>query len=190
MRSELEHVVLALVWLRQPCTAYLIRREFDRSISSHWSSSAGSIYPLLQRLTRAGLLKGRSAKTGRRASRLIQLTPRGDRVLTAWLTSAAPAFGDAIGHDPLRTRLRFLARLSPAAGHKVVQESRQAVRLALRTLSELPQPADEFERLSHRNAELTLQARLSWLSEVDTALRRRPSRRASRPSPSPERPPA
>jgi PadR family transcriptional regulator len=55
--TELESCVLGVVWQRGPCTAYTVRRE-------HWSSSAGSIYPVLARLESLGLIDGEEASWG------------------------------------------------------------------------------------------------------------------------------
>ncbi len=169
MRTELECVVLALVGLRQPCvTAYAVRREFDRSLSAHWSSSAGSIYPLLQRLTRAGLLATTPAKPAKRNAQWLRLTAAGARVVRRWLSAKSTA-AELIGHDPLRTRFRFLDRLARPDALRTVDDAERALREALEQIRQ-DQPEDLLDRLSHRNVELTLRARLVWLAEVREAL--------------------
>ncbi len=54
--SELEGVSLGIVYKRQACTAYRVRSELKEAPSSHWRASAGSVYPLLNRLEANGLL--------------------------------------------------------------------------------------------------------------------------------------
>ena len=40
--SELEAVVLGLIWAEGPCTAYSVRLTVRRSLSDQWSGSAGA----------------------------------------------------------------------------------------------------------------------------------------------------
>ena len=77
MVSELEHVVLGVVRLKQPCSPCWIRMDFAESPSSHWSGSAGAIYPLVRRLERRGLLKSTVRRGDRRETRLYRLTLKG-----------------------------------------------------------------------------------------------------------------
>ncbi len=66
--TELESTVLGVVWLRGPCTAYVIRQEFLASSSSYWTASTGAIYPVLRRLEGAGMIRagGRGWWRGRK----------------------------------------------------------------------------------------------------------------------------
>ena len=52
--SELEAVVLGLVWSDGPCTAYAVRRTVQASLSAQWSGSAGAVYPAVARLEGPG----------------------------------------------------------------------------------------------------------------------------------------
>lgn len=177
MRTELECVVLALVGLRQPqVTAYAVRREFDRSLSAHWSSSAGSIYPLLKRLLAAGLLATEPARPAKRNAHWLRLTAAGAGVVKRWLRAkSTPA--ELIGHDPLRTRFRYLDRLAPSDALRAVDDAEKVLREALAQIR-LDTPEDLLDQLSHRNAELTLLARLTWLEEVRDALSKHKGTRA------------
>jgi hypothetical protein len=35
--TNLEAAVLSVIWSEGPCTAYAVRRQFQRSLSSHWN---------------------------------------------------------------------------------------------------------------------------------------------------------
>lgn len=170
--SELENVVLALIWLRQPCTAYSVRKAFDESLSAHWSSSAGSIYPLLRRLERARLVAAQSLAGDKRGARQLRLTSRGVAAARAWLTPPLPDWSVLIGHDPLRTRVRFLGMLESDAANEFLADARQKLDQAvaeIRKSAKKPE-TDAFDRLAHRNAELQMLARLRWLNEVEESL--------------------
>ena len=106
----MEYCVLAVIWRRQPCTGYTIRKVFLRSFSSAYSGSAGAIYPLLGRLVKHGLLSAEASQTGKRRSVMHSLTEEGHRVLTEWLQER-PKPEDTVGLDPVRVKLRFLGAI-------------------------------------------------------------------------------
>jgi DNA-binding PadR family transcriptional regulator len=112
--TELEGTALGVLWTRQPCTPYQVRREFLDSPSPHWSGSAGAIYPLVVRLERAGLVTSAAHATGSRRSRRYRVTPAGRRALIRWM--GPPVGDDVVGvpPDPLRARIALLALFPPA----------------------------------------------------------------------------
>ena len=83
--SELETVVLGLVWSDGPCTAYAVRRTVQASLSAQWSGSAGAVYPAVARLEKRGLIRCRDQATGQRRSQALEVTARGSRALADWL---------------------------------------------------------------------------------------------------------
>jgi len=134
--SELEAVVLGLVWSDGPCTAYAVRRIVKGSLSSQWSGSAGAVYPAVARLERRGLIRSRAQATGRRRSQALEITARGSRVLTDWLRP--PIDPDALGipADPLRMRLRFLELLAPADREAFLEQATASVATTLHEVRE------------------------------------------------------
>lgn len=168
--SELECFILGLVWKFGPCTAYSIRQQLQSSPSTQWSGSAGAIYPLVQRLERAGLLKSRSAGRGRRASQEYAITPRGETALRHWIGPPFPPEAMTVTHDPLRSRMRFLSALPPT-------ERRAWIDAAIDSLREVAQrvraweqanqaDADPFVALLTRSGLLDVSARRTWLREA------------------------
>lgn len=166
--SELECFVLGLVWQGQPCAAYDIRRRLAESPSTQWSASAGAIYPLVARLERRGLLKGRARRTGKRARREYSLTPRGLSALRAWI---GPPFDDAaitVTHDPLRSRARFLAALTPSqrkAWVRAARETLDEVERLVRAWGERHTSDDPFAALVTLHGEMDLAFRRAWLGK-------------------------
>ena len=74
--SELEGGVLGIVHACPNSTAHVIREMFRGSRSSHWSGSAGAIYPLMKKLEGRGLLARMPDERDRRRH-LVWLTPLG-----------------------------------------------------------------------------------------------------------------
>ena len=71
--TDLETFVLGVVWLRGPCTAYVVRRELR--------ASPGAVYPALKRLEEDGLLRSRAQSWGERGKQELSITPRGIEAL-------------------------------------------------------------------------------------------------------------
>lgn len=111
--TELEGAALGVVLRDGPCTSYAVKELFRASPSDFWSGSAGSIYPLMQRLEKRGLVASEQGSTGRRGRRDYRITAAGRRAFNRWLTDAERAAG--MGFDPLRTRLVFFDQLSQKA---------------------------------------------------------------------------
>ena len=135
--TELEGTVLGLVWARQPCTPYRVRREFTDSPSPYWSGSAGAIYPLMARLESAGLLRSAPHATGERGSRRYRLTP-------GW-TARARALGGSAGAGPGG------GRAARSAAHAHRQHERAAARA--------PERAAGRARVAHARAADACRAR-------------------------------
>jgi DNA-binding PadR family transcriptional regulator len=71
--TELETLALGVVWLRGPCTAYVVK--------SALGASGGAIYPLLRRLEAEGLIRSRAQTWGTRGKKELSITPRGIEAL-------------------------------------------------------------------------------------------------------------
>lgn len=167
--SELEGAVLGLIDKEGPLTAYAVRSHFQKSRSSHFSGSAGAIYPLINRLLAAGLLTARERARGKRASRVHGLTGDGKRALRSWLTPLDDAMA-AVEFDPIRTRVHFLAALSPAkrtgflidAADKLKKEIAATEAL----VGELDEEQDPWSAWGARGALAVLRARLEWIESI------------------------
>jgi len=170
MITDLENVVLGVVFLEQPCTAYAVRKVFARSLSAHWSASAGSIYPAIQRLAGQKLLKATPRPGDSRGARTYRLTPHGQRQLSAWLKPPLPEGAALMCVDPLRIRYRFLEALAPDEACASIAEARrnlngQADRIR-DALGSGPN-AEGLVALIHRGALLGIEAQLAWLDELN-----------------------
>lgn len=170
--TDLEAVVLGLVLRSGGATAYAVRRSLEASPAARFSDSAGSVYPLVRRLARRGLLAGRAARNGARRSTVWRCTPAGEQGLRAWLEVPAE-LGELVTADPLRTRVIYLGALAPAARRRWLARAEQGLRAHRAAIAErLRAEQDPWMALAHRNALLQADARLAWLGEARAQLAR------------------
>jgi DNA-binding PadR family transcriptional regulator len=172
--SEMEACVLALIWSNGPSTPYSLRQVFLKSPSPQWSGSAGSIYPLVERLVRRKLIRSAARSTGRRESKLFTLTAAGSRAIEDWLEPNVPDWVAGVPPDPLRTRIRFLGVLSLEKQKELLRVAQQSVDWHL---GEMLRDYKErrakggFEYWMARGALMAMRARRAWLREMVMALR-------------------
>ncbi len=168
--TDLEATVLGVVWSDGPCTAYAVRKQFQQSLSSHWSASTGSIYPLVRRLAQRGLIAGRTRRRGRRPGQEYTVTPSGLKALRGWL--GPPVVRAAVDgtFDPLRTRTFFLGLLNQGELGRwldsAAAELKSLEKDTLERLAALKFGEDRFARLATHNALNEVRARKSWLAMV------------------------
>ncbi|MEO1443748.1 MAG: PadR family transcriptional regulator, partial [Chloroflexota bacterium] len=55
--TTLEYIVLGLISI-EPQTGYSIVNYFDEDSYNSWSASPGSVYPMLKRLEKQGMIEG------------------------------------------------------------------------------------------------------------------------------------
>jgi DNA-binding PadR family transcriptional regulator len=161
--SELESCVLAVIGRDGPCTRYHVMRIFAGSQTSRWSSTAGSIYPLVARMTKKGMVRNISDKRGE-----VALTGAGRRVVEEWLVSDAEKLGGPID-DPIRTRSYFISALDEDAQAIAVGRWREATQLEIaegeRRKAEFERVGDHAQARAHSGILRQLRARLEWLNE-------------------------
>ena len=119
--SELEYLILAMVG-DGTSSGYAMRKQMTRMRGSRWSSESGSVYRVLRRLEKDGLLvEARRVGVPNRERTEYEITERGESVLHTWLsfTPDRAEFGYLV--DPIRTRAYFLGRLKPTEQVRVVK---------------------------------------------------------------------
>lgn len=170
--TELESCTLGVIRQHQPCSTYQVRSVFAASRTTEWSASAGSIYPVIERLKRLKLVKLGRAE-GPRGRRDLSLTPKGEQALRRWMTGLEDWTARATP-DPIRTRACFLDYLeSPAEQVRFLE---LATALTLTMVAELEAAATAARRGSQADyysllgAQYQLEARLQWLGVVRAAV--------------------
>ncbi len=172
MLKELEGAVLGFVYRSGPCTAYQVRQFLRDSPSSHWQGSAGSIYPLLERLERDGLIAGADDQTDGRARRELSVTSNGKSALKEWIKAGSQEDLIAQVSDPVRTRMFFWDVLTPREQKALAEEMLRELEAFL-ALSEdrlkCIKGAPLSVRLGAKGAVLTNRARVQFMKEVIAA---------------------
>jgi len=144
---------------------------FLDSPSSHWSGSAGAVYPVLERLERRGLVAAAHAPNGKRDAWTYTITPAGRGQFRAWLEPPFAPDVVSLPPDPLRTRLSFLSVLPAARRARFVARAVAALRTELELLSARDE-LDLDERSSQAAGILAQRARLEWCKALGRRGRR------------------
>jgi DNA-binding PadR family transcriptional regulator len=169
--TELEAVVLGLLWRLGGATAYAVRSHLASSPAARFSASAGAIYPLVRRLARRKLVSGRRTRTGDRGATVWECSPAGRAELRAWLDVPSSS-AELVTADPLRTRIIFLGFLPKSARARWLDRAEDALRAHRDHIARLlaEEGGDPWLALAHRNALLQADARLVWIREARAAL--------------------
>jgi len=174
--SELEGVVLGIVWKFGPCTPHAIRSHLLASRSARFSGSAGAIYPLVVRLEARGLVRSRRDARSLQARRLYTTTAAGTRRLREWLGPRVRDEDVGAVHDPLRVRVYFLAALPAGARRRFLDAAHAGLR---RTLAHMQADLAAYRRDESRLSAIAMQgaidltrAQLRWLARSRSALLR------------------
>jgi len=174
MLKELEGIVLGFVFKMGPCTAYQVRQMLKHSPSSHWRGSAGSIYPLLERLERDGLIRAEDDPGDGRARRELSITADGRKALKAWVKAGAAEELVAQVSDPVRTRIFFLDALTAREQTRLANDMLAALEGFLAVTKDDYKAhaarSEKFQHLGALGAMMSNQARVAYLREVVKAL--------------------
>jgi len=167
--SELEYLILAMIG-EGINSGYAMRKEMNRMRGGRWSAESGSVYRVLRRLERDGLLtEARRVGVPNRERTEYELTRTGEALLHSWLTFPPDRGELAFLVDPIRTRCYFLHRLKPNERVRVVkywmQESKQFIADLQRDLDS-SLTAEPIRNMGYQNLMYLAQARHEWLRRL------------------------
>ena len=172
--SELEGVSLGIVYKQQPCTAYHVRSELKQAPSSHWQASAGSLYPLLARLEKDGLLETSLDDDDGRGRKLLKITTAGRKELRTWVLAGSELMHISSVTDPIRSRTFFLQILDAPKRRRYLRElitQMEAYHLETKAhLESISERDDLFNYLGATGAVSITAARLDWLQLIEKRL--------------------
>lgn len=171
MLTDLEYMVLGIVWKRHAATGYEVVREFAHSAASYYRSREGAIYPLLARLVKRRYLLARAERRGKRPATRYAIAPAGLRALRDWLRGPVPREDATVPPDLIRVRVYFLGAVAPVHRRAMLRDARRQVAAELEMLRErLVASHDEgnhFAVLALEGIVNTMQAREHWLGEIE-----------------------
>ena len=171
--SDLERVVLGVIWRDGPCTAYRVRQEFVESPTSHWSGSQGSIYPLLRKLESRGLVSSRRDLDDQRNTKQLNITPAGKKQLQAWFDPVQSPDSFLLEYDAIRTRMFFVQVLTPARRERYFDQLEQRLRDQQKQFArEIRGCTDDqlLHRIAWEGLLASNKAKLGWLASVRQTL--------------------
>jgi DNA-binding PadR family transcriptional regulator len=174
--SELEYLILAMVG-EGVNSGYAMRKEMNRMRGGRWSAESGSVYRVLRRLEKDGLvLEARKVGVPNRERTEYELTPQGEALLTSWLTFPPDRSEMAFLVDPLRTRCYFIFRLKPADQIRVVkgwlQESKIFIQDLQRDVDLITAKGTSGPKVvAYQNLLHLGQARHEWLKKLLNSMR-------------------
>jgi DNA-binding PadR family transcriptional regulator len=172
--SRLEMAILGLISTGSPCTPYWIRMQFQSSASSHFSGSAGAVYPAIRRLEAQGYARGTGKQTGTRKQRNYGLTRRGKQALRDWLMPSLPLEDIRYSYDPIRTRVYYLDALRPEERLRFVddaiEQSESYLAVVKKDCEAHRRAGDLLQYGGVRGVLHEVRARIRWLRELRRAL--------------------
>lgn len=154
-----DYVVLGMVRLGAR-SGYDIKKTVRDSIRFFWTISEAQIYPSLERLERANLVRGRSASQGKRQRRSFDITPQGEAALRGWLSG-----GEAMPfelRDVGLVKLFFADALDPADAVGLLQAVIERSRERVATLDRIEPAARRYEAAGIHHPALTLRLGIAF----------------------------
>ena len=163
--TDNEGTLLALVARAEPMTAYQIAKVYEESPVSNFKASKGKIYPIIQRLREAGLLRARLVKGDRRGTEQLETTSKGRNAVRAWVMTIRPTH--LLPEDPLRTKIQSFDLLTREERIEWISDLKIQL---LAKLDQLEQYGREvtvpYQPLVHENAIRSIRSRMDWLDLV------------------------
>lgn len=163
--TDNEGSLVGLVRRQQPVTAYQLYKIYETSPVSSFNTSKGSLYPLISRLRKRGLLEARSVEGDKRNTEQLTCTDAGVSALSAWAKGIRTS--DILLDDPLRTKLLSLDLLSREEQTEWVVEAKAELARKMETVEAYNQSVSvPFQQFVHRSATAALEAKMKWLDEL------------------------
>lgn len=170
--TTLEYTILGLLGMN-PQSGYSIINMFE-SGAYRWSASAGSIYPVLKRLEKQGILTSQLEMVHEaRPRKLYALLPAGEKLLDDWLRQA-PNLHDVIENFDIvlykfvfaeyrLTRAEVLAWLDI---YEAITRSSDALQRIINETNRQTEGVSLHQQLAAESIALEVKARLAWIELV------------------------
>ena len=167
IKATLEHALLGVIAEVPEISGYDIVKIFNESMVHYWHAHPGQIYPTLERMAQAGLIRSREViQRGRPNKRLFTITSEGRAMLLEWMQS--PFEGVKLKHAPL-LRCRFLGHLGADGARAKLVEEREGWRKYLAFYRDIESAVfarkSEYANANMMFAYFTLRRGLDWMEE-------------------------
>ena len=166
--TPVDYAILGLL-IQAPQSGYQIRMAFEKTALGNFSSSPGSIYPALRRLTNQGLVEKRKTPDGK-GERFV-ITRSGTKALHTWILAPVERKDIEKGTDLLMLRIAFMDTVNRP------QAVASFLRSALSTLENYVLELEQFYRqasgdmlpsgrLAFEHGVALQKATIKWLRKV------------------------
>jgi DNA-binding PadR family transcriptional regulator len=171
------YAILSLLAVRS-WTAYELAQQMDRSVGTMWPRVQSVVYEEPKRLVAGGFARSRRQYTGKRASTIYAITPKGRRALASWLAlpGSGPvtefeailkvAFADQGSLEGLRANLAAVRSWAEAEAADAEARRREYAEAGGPFPDRLPVIALAFQYFHERT-----QAVLRWVEWAESATR-------------------
>lgn len=105
--SGLELLVLSIIKNRNSISGYELIQEIDKKFKGMWKASAGTIYPLLSRLSEKGYVSIEKVVENNRLKKLYHITEKGIKELQNTLNSNIESSIESLG-DYIKTIIKAI----------------------------------------------------------------------------------
>lgn len=166
--TSIDFAILGLVY-QEPRTGYGIRMVFETTALGNYSSSPGTIYPALKRLSKLGLIESLPQEEGRK--NIFHLTESGKKTLQTWLTQPLVQKDIEKKKEELFLRFAFMDDLvSPSQKIIFLQSFHDLLQDYIQQLEAYHQMAFEqlplHGRLAFEHGIATYKTSLNWCKET------------------------
>jgi DNA-binding PadR family transcriptional regulator len=163
--TDNEGGLLAVILRQQPLTTYQIVKIYERSPASSINESKGSVYPLVERLIKRGLVTTEASAQGKRTAQLLSCTEAGRVAVREWVRSIR--LPHVLLDDPLRSKVMSFDLLSRDEQLQWIVEMKELVETKKRQVEEFHREHElAYEPVIYANAMGHLRARMEWLDEL------------------------
>jgi DNA-binding PadR family transcriptional regulator len=168
--TDHEGMFLSLLARLNTANTYQLFKIYSESPVSNFRASKGTVYPLILRMRKRGLLSTSRIANDGRGTEILAITEKGRAAVRQWVRQVDPTH--LLPKDPLRTKLQAFDLLSAGEQLQWIAEHSAAL---LEKLEELEAYGREvtvpFKQLVHENALASLKYRLEWLELVRRSIR-------------------
>jgi DNA-binding PadR family transcriptional regulator len=167
--TDNEGSLLALVLRTQPITAYQVLKFYERSPVSSFNESKGSVYPLIRRLKKRGLLLAREVEGDGRKPERLSCSQAGREAVRRWVMQVRPAH--VLLDDPLRTKVISFDLLDRDEQVAWLARARAIVAAKIEEIQAYDaQVSIPFQAMVHENTMIGLRGRIDWLDALSRAV--------------------
>lgn len=164
---SLKYAILGLL-KEKPMHGYELRQRFRQMLGYFWRMSHGSLYPILKKLEREGLVTSEKLpQEGKPDAKVYSLTEQGEEAFLEWLRQ--PVEEVVPSHDSLVLKLAFFEHLTKEEALGQLHRIRGFYAQTVQGLKQAHQAAEErspYQALIVEGGIAHFEAALAWVDKM------------------------